>query len=120
VRRFEQGRAGAVRLELPGTTAAWPAELTSTVYRVVQESLTNVTRHAAQAATVSVRVTQSPAGVTVAVTDDAPSPRPPRLGARAGGFGLVGMRERVEALGGQLQAGPREPHGWAVVARLPR
>ncbi|GAA3287940.1 histidine kinase [Dactylosporangium vinaceum] len=116
VRRFEAGEARAVRLELPATTTAWAPELTSTVYRIVQESLTNIARHAERAGTVSVRVTESPADVTVAVTDDARAARP----VKPGGFGLIGMRERVEALGGQLQAGPREPHGWAVVARLPR
>ncbi|MFI5912372.1 sensor histidine kinase [Dactylosporangium sp. NPDC051541] len=116
VRRFESGRARAVHLELPEATTTWPPELTSTVYRIVQESLTNVARHAPQAGTVSVRVTQSAADVTVAVTDDA---RPPRH-ASPGGFGLIGMRERVEALGGHLHAGPHTPHGWTVVARLPK
>ncbi|WP_426512034.1 sensor histidine kinase [Dactylosporangium sp. McL0621] len=120
VRRFEDGEARAVHLEIPDAGTAWPPELTSTVYRVVQESLTNVARHAAQAATVRVRVAQSPAGVTVSVTDDAPPPARAGLAPRPGGFGLIGMRERVEALGGELRAGPRAPHGWSVEARLPR
>jgi signal transduction histidine kinase len=51
----------------------------------------------------------------VEVIDD--SPAPPRR--RAGGYGLVGMRERVEALGGTLDAGPRPGGGWSVVAVLP-
>ncbi|MER7282875.1 sensor histidine kinase [Dactylosporangium sp. NPDC000244] len=119
VRRFEDGDTRSVRLRLPDTVSAWPPELTSTVYRIVQESLTNVARHAAQAATVDVSVVQSPAGVTVSVTDDAPPPARAGLGPRAGGFGLIGMRERVEALGGSLEAGPRSPLGWAVTASLP-
>jgi signal transduction histidine kinase len=90
------------------------------VYRIVQESLTNVARHAAQAATVRVRVAQSPADVTVSVTDDAPPAARAGRAPRSGGFGLIGMRERVEALGGELRAGPRAPHGWSVEARLPR
>ncbi|WP_433607591.1 sensor histidine kinase [Dactylosporangium sp. CA-139114] len=120
VRRFEDGDTRSVRLRLPDTASAWPPELTSTVYRIVQESLTNVARHAAQAATVDVSVVQSPAGVTVSVTDDAPPPARTGRGPRAGGFGLIGMRERVEALGGSFEAGPRSPHGWAVTAQLPR
>jgi signal transduction histidine kinase len=117
VRRFEDGEARAVHLRLPDVTTAWPPEVTSTVYRIVQESLTNVSRHAAQAGTVSVSVSQSPADVTVSVTDDAPAHARRR---RVDGFGLIGMRERVEALGGELHAGPQDPHGWTVVARLPR
>ncbi|HTJ33535.1 MAG TPA: sensor histidine kinase [Dactylosporangium sp.] len=120
VERFG-GRDGAreVRLELPPDAADWPPELTSTVYRIVQEALTNVARHAVQAGVVTVRVALDGDDVTVEVTDDgAPAPRG-GLG-RPGGFGLIGMRERVEALGGRLLAGPGDGRGWSVRARLPR
>jgi signal transduction histidine kinase len=105
----------AVHLRLPGDEPAWPPEVTSTVYRVVQESLTNIARHARHANSVTVNVTQTRHTITVEVTDDAPPTRYPRHG----GYGLVGMRERVEALGGTLSAGPRTGTGWSVHATLP-
>ncbi|MFG2039891.1 sensor histidine kinase [Dactylosporangium sp. NPDC048998] len=125
VRRFSEapreGERGdgprEVRVELPDGADDWPPELNRTVYRVVQEALTNVARHAGRAELVTVRVTRDAGGVTVEVTDDGP---PPGNRGGPGGFGLIGMRERVEALGGRLCAGPAEPRGWSVVARLPR
>jgi signal transduction histidine kinase len=96
---------------------AWPAEVTSTVYRIVQEALTNVARHAPHAHGVTVTVDQNPSGVTIEVVDDAP-PGPVRA-AHRGGYGLIGMRERIETLGGTLHAGPRPDAGWSVLATLP-
>lgn len=104
----------AVRLRLPDESTAWPPEVTSTVYRVVQESLTNVARHAPRARSVEVSVGQDGSSITVEVVDDGPPARRHRAG-----YGLVGMRERVETLGGTLSAGPCEGAGWAVRARLP-
>ncbi|MFK3979573.1 sensor histidine kinase [Micromonospora sp. NPDC050397] len=116
VERFnEQGPA--VRLRLPDDTTSWPAEVTSTVYRIVQEALTNVSRHAPQARSVVVTVAEDPAGLTVEVVDDAPTATA-RPHHRAG-YGLIGMRERVEALGGTLRPGPRPGAGWSVHATLP-
>jgi signal transduction histidine kinase len=114
VARFE---GPAVHLAVPEGEPAWPPEVTTTVYRIVQESLTNIARHAPLAGSVSVRVAEEPRAVTVEVADDAP-PAPARH--RRGGYGLVGMRERVETLGGTLHAGPRPGAGWSVRARLPR
>ncbi|MET7338087.1 sensor histidine kinase [Nonomuraea sp. NPDC005650] len=118
VRRFG-GHGPDVRLRLPdGEDASlWPPEVTTTVYRIVQESLTNVSRHASQARSVTVTVARSGESVTVEVADDAP-PVPARRRGRTG-YGLVGMRERVEALGGTLRAGPRPGAGWSVLADLP-
>ncbi|NUT41526.1 MAG: sensor histidine kinase, partial [Thermoactinospora sp.] len=93
----------------------WPPEVTSTVYRVVQESLTNVARHAPRARSVTVEVARRGAAVVVEVADDAPPSSPPRRT----GYGLVGMRERVESLDGTLHAGPRGTGGWTVRASLP-
>ncbi|MEV4753731.1 histidine kinase [Micromonospora sp. NPDC049559] len=107
----------SVRLRMPDDEPEWPPEVTNTVYRVVQESLTNVARHAPQARAVTVDVTREGSALTVEVADDGPPVR-----ARAdhlGGYGLVGMRERVEALGGTLRAGPRAGAGWCVRATLP-
>lgn len=82
---------------------------------MVQESLTNVVRHAAaQRATVDIRAETG--ALVVVVHDDG-------VGAGAspsgGGFGLQGMRERVESLGGRLEAGPDPAGGWRVCAHIP-
>lgn len=116
VARF--GRHGPpVRLRLPEGEPGWPPEVTTTVHRIVQEALTNVSRHAPHAGSVTVTVDEDPDGLSVEVVDDAP-PSPARAGHR-GGYGLVGMRERVRTLGGTLRAGPRDGRGWSVRATLP-
>lgn len=87
------------------------------VYRVVQEALTNTLRHGGPGATADVQVVYRPDEVRVEVTDDggAAEPAAPLPGA---GRGLVGMRERFEALGGRLDSGPRPPRGWQVTGRI--
>ncbi|MFJ9556248.1 sensor histidine kinase [Nocardiopsis sp. NPDC101807] len=116
VGRFGERGGPAAVLRMSEDERTWPPEVAGTVYRVVQESLTNIARHAAQAEAVTVDVTREGEDITVEVTDDSPG-QPRRL--RQGGYGLVGMRERVEALGGALSAGPRAGGGWSVVAVLP-
>ncbi|QMU73522.1 sensor histidine kinase [Streptacidiphilus sp. P02-A3a] len=120
VRQFEE-RGPDVRLRLPADQADWPPELTTTVYRIVQESLTNISRHAVHARSAGVDVARDGHGITIAVTDDAAPARHLHQGGfgQHGGFGLIGMRERVEALGGTLAAGPRPGSGWSVHASLP-
>lgn len=113
--RFAQ--RGGPRVHRSIASGDWPPEVTTTVYRVVQEALSNVSQHAPTAGSVSVRVAESPDRLTVEVTDDAPAAA---LRHRGGGHGLVGMRERVESLGGNLAAGPGETGGWSVRAVLPR
>jgi signal transduction histidine kinase len=121
VSRFA-GHGPAVQLRLPdGDQPPWPPEVAATVYRIVQEALTNVILHAPGAASVTVTVGEDLTGVTVEVTDDAPR-RTISGGswfAPAGGNGLTGMRERTEALGGTLRAGPGPDGGWVVAAELP-
>ena len=92
-----------------------PTPVHSAGYRIVQEGLTNVLRHAdAQAVSVVVRVDEDM--LTIVVTDDGPG----RTGSTEGtGAGVRGMRERAEALGGTLSAGPGEDGGWRVQATLP-
>jgi signal transduction histidine kinase len=102
-------------LRLAADPDGWPPEVSTTVHRVVRESLTNVLRHARQAREVTVEVTQDAAAVTVTVEDDAPS----SAGRSRAGYGLIGMRERLEALGGTLAAGPRPGSGWSVRASIP-
>jgi len=90
-----------------------PEVVQLTAYRIVQESLTNVVRHA-RAGRVAVHVRTRGDGLVVEVRDDGVG------GGRPGeGFGLQGMRERVGSLGGTLRAGPAEDGGWQVVAHLP-
>ncbi|MFD8596087.1 sensor histidine kinase [Kitasatospora sp. NPDC059646] len=118
VRRFD-GHGPTVRLRLPDRdTAPWPPEVATTVHRIVQESLTNIARHAAHARTAEVSVVHPPGTLTVTVADDAPPPGHTRH-LRPVGFGLLGMRERVEALGGTFTAGPGPSGGWTVRAELP-
>lgn len=89
-----------------------------TAYRVVQEALTNVVRHAG-AATATVRVATEGAGLVVEVVDDGRGPTPPGAAGGSAGLGLVGMAERVAALGGRLDHGPAPDGGFAVHAWLP-
>ena len=93
------------------------------VYRIVQESLTNVLRHAPGART-AVAVDRQGDAVTVTVRDHGRRPGAvgPELapdGLRAGGHGLPGMRERVRVYGGSLAVGPEPDGGWSVRAVLP-
>jgi signal transduction histidine kinase len=86
------------------------------VYRVVQEALTNVIRHA-RAGRVEVEVTYAPDFIVIFVDDDGAGAGSVRAGE---GHGLLGMRERVAAVGGFVHAGPRSPGpGWRVHARIP-
>ena len=107
----------AATLEVSGSLAGIEPIIGLAVYRVVQESLANATRHAPGAA-VRVAIAVGADEVDVAVADGGGVGRARGQGG-AGGVGLVGMRERVEALGGTLAAGPAAG-GWRVHATLPR
>jgi signal transduction histidine kinase len=102
-------------IDLPGATRLAP-ELETTVYRIVQEALTNVAKHArAVAVELSVRCAEH--DLLIAVTDDGVGFDPP--GDLDGGFGLTGMRERVDLAGGELTVLPGSGGGTVVRARLP-
>jgi signal transduction histidine kinase len=105
-----------VRTETQGAVRPLPFGVDVAAFRIVQEALTNVTRHAG-GATVTVRVTYGERDLTVQVDDDGRGPSGP--GGTGSGRGLVGMRERAGALGGELEAGPRPGGGFRVRARLP-
>ncbi|WP_280687304.1 MULTISPECIES: sensor histidine kinase [unclassified Kitasatospora] len=117
VRRFEE-HGPAVDLRLPTAAPTWPPIVTTTVYRVVQESLTNIARHARGTRAATVTISQDSTDITVEIGNDAP-PHPAIHASKRGGYGLVGMGERVEALGGTLSAGPQPGTGWSVRATLP-
>ncbi|KOV54470.1 histidine kinase [Streptomyces sp. AS58] len=92
-----------------------PDAVGRTAYRIVQEALTNTARHA-HATTAAVRIEYLPEALTIQVDDDG---KATPENAPAPGLGLLGMRERVTALGGRLRAQPRTDHGFTVQAELP-
>jgi signal transduction histidine kinase len=116
----EVAKAGlGVRLRVEGTPSPLPAGVDLSAYRIVQEALTNVVKHAGPARA-QVVVGYRDHEVTVEVTDDGRGAVPPASDGRVGsGHGLIGMRERVQAFGGDLQVGPRPGGGFRVAARLP-
>jgi signal transduction histidine kinase len=104
-----------VAVELSGDVGAVPPPVAAAVYRLAQESVTNARRHARHATRIDVQVAADSAAVRLRVSDDgAASP------AGAPGFGLLGMKERAELLGGRCEAGPEPGRGWTVTAVLPR
>ncbi|WP_344084546.1 sensor histidine kinase [Luedemannella helvata] len=104
-----------VTLRRTGPAAGVPAEVGRAAYRIVQEALTNVRRHAGPDARATVTVRHDPGSLTVRVADDGAGPG----AAPADGNGLPGMRARATALGGTLTADPTEGGGFAVTAVLP-
>jgi signal transduction histidine kinase len=105
-----------VNLTIDGDIAATSAAVDVSVYRIVQEALTNVLKHAGPASA-DVAIGCSDDAVTIEVTDNGNGQ--PGNQALASGHGLAGMRERVAVFGGELAAGPRPGGGFAVRARLP-
>ncbi|MCK0112829.1 histidine kinase [Ornithinimicrobium sp. F0845] len=104
-----------VALAVRGAVDRLPREVDLAAYRVVQESLTNVLKHAGPDASVTVDVLRTPAVLLVRVTDDGRGAAVPD----GQGNGIIGMRERVEFLGGTLHAGPRAGGGFEVSASVP-
>lgn len=114
-------RAAGIRvaLERSGDLGGVPAGRQLVVYRIVQESLTNVLRHAGAQTQVIVTIAREGTDLVVLVDDDgagATSSR--RVGTAEPGHGILGMRERAEAYGGTVDA-HATPHGWQVHARIP-
>ncbi|MEU1629115.1 histidine kinase [Streptomyces sp. NPDC020096] len=96
-----------------------PATVDLTAYRVIQESLTNVHKHAGAGARVQVWIAREGTGVEITVLDDGAGGPVAADGEHGGGHGLMGMRERAAALGGRFEAGPRPEGGFRVFVRLP-
>jgi signal transduction histidine kinase len=113
-------RAGAaglvVAVEVDGVPRALPAEVDLAAFRIVQEAVTNVARHAGQA-TATVRVAYGEHEVTLQIDDNGRGGTPSSISGS--GSGLAGMRERAAALGGRLEVGPRPGGGFRVRAELP-
>jgi len=105
-----------VEVAVTGDRASLPAAVDLAAYRIVQESLTNVLRHAG-ATTATVRVGYEPAAVVLEITDTGRGRA--SSAARPGGHGIAGMKERAAAVGGTLEAGPSRDGAFLVRARLP-
>lgn len=102
-------------LTIEGAEMELPARVDLAVFRIVQEALTNVLKHAGAGARATVQISTRPQGVTIRVTDDGQG------GSRlpGSGHGIDGMRERAHLLGGSLRAGAGPEGGFQVVAQLP-
>jgi len=112
------GGGPAVHVELAGDLDDLRTSVDTTIYRLAQESITNAVRHARNATRIDVKVAGSDRTVRLTVNDDGDtSPADP---TPAAGYGLLGMTERAELLGGTLHAGPRGGQGWRITAELPR
>ena len=132
-RLVEQIRGAGVDVSLAtdGVSAELPARVDLFAYRIVQEALTNVLKHAGPGARTEVRLGTDRSGIVIEVLDDGQSDkglesasgrRPgdsDRQDRRSAGHGIVGMRERARLLGGTLDARPRPGGGFRVVAHLP-
>ncbi|HZM78929.1 MAG TPA: sensor histidine kinase [Candidatus Limnocylindrales bacterium] len=115
----ERARSAGVTVdvEVTGQRPPLPPAVEVSLYRIVQEALTNVLRHAGAGAHVRLRLRYTPEAVSVSVIDDG-GEATVRSAAHGSGHGLVGMRERVHVHGGELTVGPAEA-GWAVEATIP-
>jgi signal transduction histidine kinase len=105
-----------ISYELHGAPAPLSAGVQLTVYRLVQEALTNTLKHGGAGASAVVRLLYLPGELRLDIEDDgvgASAPQP-----ETAGRGLAGMRQRVQTFGGEVQAGPRSPVGWRVSAHL--
>jgi signal transduction histidine kinase len=124
---IDYARRSGVQVELTRTGEARPltATVSAAAYRIVQESLTNVVRHAqAHSATITVRYESAGVGISIAddgsgAPADAHADNESNVPSAQGGHGLRGMQERVATLGGTLSAGPQPGGGFLVEAWLP-
>ena len=105
-----------VRVSVEGEPGPLPPAVDHAAYRILQESLTNVLRHAVSGTEAEVSLRYAPDSVTITVANDGCVPG----GPPGAGNGLRGMRERATAAGGELEAGPRPEGGFLVTAKLPR
>jgi signal transduction histidine kinase len=104
-------------LEFEGVDADLDAATATTLYRVAQEGLTNAQKHAVGASLASIRIGFGDRSAVISVSDDGQTPTLESSGALA--FGLSGLRERIEQLGGRFEAGPLEGGGFRLQAEIP-
>jgi signal transduction histidine kinase len=121
VDEFAQATGLHVQLTIsPDGTGALAPEVTHAVYRAVQEGLTNVQRHA-QATTVDILLDRSAESIVLEIKDNGVGLPGASNGHQpeSGGYGLIGLRERVALLDGQLSSGPSSGGGWCLHISLP-
>ncbi|GIJ55043.1 sensor histidine kinase [Virgisporangium aurantiacum] len=114
--RLGSGAGPVVDVEIDGDTDDLSPSVGSAIYRLAQESVTNARRHARHATRILVRVAADDTSVRLRVTDDGETGH----GGATPGYGLIGMTERADLLGGTCEAGPNPGRGWTVSAVLPR
>ena len=105
-----------VHVSVEGEPGPLPPAVDHAAYRILQESLTNVLRHAVSGTEATVSLRYEPDSVTITIANDGCMPG----GSPGTGNGLRGMRERAAAVGGELEAGPGPDGGFLVTAKLPR
>ncbi|WP_370025917.1 sensor histidine kinase [Planotetraspora sp. GP83] len=108
----------SVDVEIRGDLDDIPPSVGAAIYRIAQESVTNARRHARHATRIEIRVAADDTSVRLCVSDDGDTG--PGRTAASPGYGLIGMMERADLLGGTFQAGPNPERGWTVTAMLPR
>jgi len=106
-----------IRLRVVGDLDRLAPSIMLTAYRIAQESITNIRRHAGPVTSAEVVIERVADRLTIAITDDGRGAAAPRSGEP--GYGIIGMSERVTAVGGTATAGPRKGGGWQVVVSLP-
>ncbi len=118
-RLTSHGHSGpSVDVEISGDFDGLPPSVEAAIYRLAQESVTNARRHARHATRIEVRVTADETSVHLRVSDDGDTS--PIRPAAPPGYGIIGMIERADLLGGTCEAGPGPDRGWTVSAVLPR
>ena len=117
VEQFTAAGGPLARLHVDGPADGLPVEVSTSAYRVVMEALTNIRQHAVDTRVADVWVRRTPEWLLIRVANDGTA-RPSRPGERSG-YGLVGLTERVRAVGGRITAGPGIEGGWVVDAAFP-
>jgi two-component system, NarL family, sensor histidine kinase UhpB len=117
VRRFQERSSVVCTLDLPGEELSTPAETAVVIFRIAQEALTNVARHA-HAANVSISLTVKDGRLTMTIQDDGQGIQSEAL-TDSRSLGLLGMTERAVAVGGRVSVAPASPQGTRVTLELP-
>jgi len=116
--QFTNSGGALARLHVDGDVSGLPVEVSTSAYRVVMEALTNIRQHAVGARVADVWIRRTPDWLLVRVANDGAPPRTATQRERPG-YGLVGLTERVRAIGGRISAGAGIDGGWVVDAALP-
>jgi len=117
--QFNSAGGAKARMHVDGSIDSLPVELSTSAYRVVMEALTNVRQHAPNASAADVWIRRTPEWLLVRVANDGEPPARTATPRERSGYGLVGLTERVRAVGGRITAMPGIEGGWVVDAAFP-